>query len=405
MTMKNERNRKTENILEIPAVKLVLTLYITAMSAFVSYLTSKVHYELLWENERVAVVIFMTVSILLPYIYMMFKRQDIIKTVVLYHFIIIASAVVMVFPYEYRAYLAVVLVTVMVTDLQTGIITNAAICGFGFFSLASEPEFFFTVIMILTGTLSCLAAAYKKKGITRYFILLGIIIFNMFLNGIFGIYCKDAYPEYDKMSYIFTGAAGCIISCAIYIATEYLYNKLVLKRTTDNELKNMVKEDYKPLKEMKAKAISTYYHCREVADISKKCAEAIGANEKVAYIGGLYHEIGKISGKEYVKEGVIYGKKHGFPKEIIDIISNHNIKYGVAKNKECAIVLITDTCISAYNYYKAKKSEGITEKDVFEKAAEQRLMSGYLDKSGLSIDEFRKILNVIISSREMEHGN
>lgn len=75
MIMKNERNNKTLNILEKPAFKAILTVYIIAVSAFICYQTSKVYYELLWSNERVAVVIFMTVSILLPYFYMLYKKK------------------------------------------------------------------------------------------------------------------------------------------------------------------------------------------------------------------------------------------------------------------------------------------------------------------------------------------
>lgn len=404
MIMKNERNNKTLNILDKPVFKIILTIYIIAVSTFICYQTSKVFYELLWDNERVSVVVFMTISILLPYFYMLFKRENIIKTVIIYHFIIIATAIIMILPYEFRPYLAVVLVVSMVTNLETGIITNAAICGFGFFALASEPEFFFTIIMLLTGTLGCLVASSKSKNTTKYMGLFGIIIFNMFLNGIFKIYCKDAYLEYDKISFIILGATGCIISCISYILIKYLYEKFILKKAAKRVLDGMTKDGYLPLKELKSKAISTYYHSLEVAKLSKKCAKEIGADEDIVYVGGLYHEIGRISGREYVKDGVIYAKKHNFPTQIIDIISNHNIKYGVAKNKECAIVLIADTCISAYNYYKEKDGNNIKPKDIYEKAVIQRLMSGYLDKSGLSIDEIRKILNIIIN-REIENGN
>lgn len=405
MIMKNERNNKTLNILEKPVFKAILTVYIIAVSAFICYQTSKVYYELLWSNERVAVVIFMTVSILLPYFYMLYKKENIIKTVILYHFIIIATALIMILPYEFRPYLLVLLIVSMVTNLETGVITNGAICGFGFFSLASEPEFFFTIIMLLTGILGCLVVTSKRKNLTKYIGLICIIVFNMFLNAIFRIYCKDAYLEYEKASYIFVGAVGCIISCIVYVIIKYLFEKFVLKKATRSVLKAMTKEEFPPLKELKTKAISTYYHCVQVAELSKACAKAIGVNEDIAYVGGLYHEIGKISGREYVKDGVIYAKKHSFPPEIIDIIANHNIKYGVAKNKECAIVLIADTCISAYNYYKAKEGDSIRAKDIYEKAVVQRLMSGYLDKSKLSIDEFRKILKLITTDREMENGN
>lgn len=398
--MKNTKNNKITDYFENPIFKIIMTVYIVAVSAFISYLTSKVYYEMLWPNERTAVVIFMTISILIPYFYMLFTKVSGFKTVLLYHFILIFTAVIMLMPYEYRPYIAIVMLTVFFTNLSVGIVTNAGICGFAFFSMASEPEFFFTIIMLLTGTFSCLMASRGSKKIIKYSGALALVVFNMILNGVFRIYCDEVYIEYEKISFIFVGTLGCIIGVLVYLTVELVYERFIEKGTSPYALKQMTQENYKPLKYLKSKSISTYYHSKEVADIAKECAKKIGADEYIAYVGGLYHEIGKVFGSDYVNEGVAFAKKNQFPREIVDIIAGHNIKFGVAKSKECAIILMIDTGINAYNYYSSKKADEFEAKDIFEKAIMSRLVAGYLDKSGITIEEYNKIVKTIIDARE-----
>lgn len=403
--MKNTKNNKITEYFENPIFKMVITVYIVAIAAFISYLTSKVYYEMLWSNERIAVVIFMTVSVLIPYFYMLITGVNGFKTVLLYHFILIFTALIMIMPYEYRPYIAIVMITVYFSNLSVGIVTNAGICGFAFFSMASEPEFFFTVIMLLTGTFSCIIASKGSKKIIKYSGALGLIVFNMFLNGAFRIYCDEVYIEYEKVSFIFLGAIGCIIGAIIYMALELIYESFIEKNASSYALNQMIQEGYRPLKLLKSKSISTYYHSKEVAELSKKCAKSIGADEYIAYVGGLYHEIGKLYGNDYVNEGIAFAKKNKFPREIIDIIAGHNIKFGVAKSKECAIVLMVDTGINAYNYYTSKKSGDFEIKDIFEKSIMSRLIAGHLDKSGITIEEYNKIVKTIIAAREKTNGD
>lgn len=390
-----------KDIFNIPAVKAVLLIYVIAISAFICYLTSKVFYETLWPNERVTVVSFMTISILIPYLYMIFSKKDFLRTLVIYHLILISASLVMTMPYEYRLIPLIIIFVSVFTDFETAVVTNTAICGFGFFSMASEPEFFFTIIMLLTGTFTCFIVDKKKSKIYRLSMCGGLVIFSLLLHGIFRLYCKDSYPEYESNSFLLKSQIGIILSLIIFLALEYMYNRFILKKTPTSKLNLMVKDKYKPLELIKKKSSTVYLHSMEVARLSKKAALVIGANDTLAYVGAMYHDVGKIfNTSEYVKEGIKFAKKNSFPDEVINIILTHNVKVNKPNNKEGAIVMLADTAIAAVEYMKIKQGSNIQTKDIISNVVMNRLSTGYLNESTLTVKEIYLIIEAFLEGKE-----
>ena len=56
------------------------------------------------------------------------------------------------------------------------------------------------------------------------------------------------------------------------------------------------------LRELQQRAPGTYNHSLNVASIAEAAADAIGANALLTYVGGLYHDIGKMNKPEYFVE-------------------------------------------------------------------------------------------------------
>ncbi len=56
------------------------------------------------------------------------------------------------------------------------------------------------------------------------------------------------------------------------------------------------------LRDMQMRAPGTYNHSLAVANIAEAAADAIGANSLLAYVGALYHDIGKVNKPEYFVE-------------------------------------------------------------------------------------------------------
>lgn len=119
------------------------------------------------------------------------------------------------------------------------------------------------------------------------------------------------------------------------------------------------------LKRLTKEASGTYYHCLVVGNLAEACAEAISADPLVARVASYYHDIGKLENPQYfiennpdstelhnalkphqsaliikshVENGILLGKKHKLPYQILEVIEQHHgdgaIKYFLHKAKE-----------------------------------------------------------------------
>ncbi|MBL8762951.1 MAG: HDIG domain-containing protein [Phycisphaerae bacterium] len=61
------------------------------------------------------------------------------------------------------------------------------------------------------------------------------------------------------------------------------------------------------LRELQRRAPGTYNHSLNVASLSEAAAESIGANGLLAYVGSLYHDVGKMNKPEYFVENQTHG--------------------------------------------------------------------------------------------------
>ena len=105
------------------------------------------------------------------------------------------------------------------------------------------------------------------------------------------------------------------------------------------------------LQELAQRAPGTYNHSINVASLSEKAADAIGANGLLCRVGAYFHDIGKILKPEYfienqgpeanlhkalapamstlviiahVKDGADLARQHGLPQAIIDFVEQHH---------------------------------------------------------------------------------
>ena len=102
---------------------------------------------------------------------------------------------------------------------------------------------------------------------------------------------------------------------------------------------------------MQQKALGTYNHSLQVANISEAAAEAIRADGLLVYVGALYHDVGKINKPEYfienqaggpnkhdklspamsllvitghVKDGIELAREYSLPRVLIHFIESHH---------------------------------------------------------------------------------
>jgi putative nucleotidyltransferase with HDIG domain len=120
--------------------------------------------------------------------------------------------------------------------------------------------------------------------------------------------------------------------------------------TTDMTLMELSDLNHPLLREMATKAPGTYAHTMQVSLLAEEAATAIGANPLLCRVGAYFHDIGKTAEADYftenqngknlhdhlqavtsgriiadhVKRGLVIGRQHKLPEEVIDFIPEHH---------------------------------------------------------------------------------
>lgn len=145
------------------------------------------------------------------------------------------------------------------------------------------------------------------------------------------------------------------------------------------------------LQKLKAHSESVFEHSVRISELSEKAANAIGADALLAKVGGLYHEIGKINGKNYIEEGLKLAEEYAFPVELRAIIREHNIKYDKPSSVEAAIVMLADSVVSTVEYIEKNNDRRFTKQKIIENIFQLRLDKGTFDSSKLSLMDYKAL--------------
>lgn len=193
------------------------------------------------------------------------------------------------------------------------------------------------------------------------------------------------------------------------IILEKLNDDIILEdnSTSDDMYQRILSEDFELLKKLKERSPVLYQHSFKIAELSSDAARLIGCDQKVAKAGGLYHEIGKLKGKDYVEAGVLLAQEYNFPKEVIEVIKQHSSKIEKPQSKEAAIVMLTESVISTINYFEHEKKKALNDgrklkeqpiSKIISNIMDIRFAKGTLDQSGISISEFNELKTFYIES-------
>jgi len=144
---------------------------------------------------------------------------------------------------------------------------------------------------------------------------------------------------------------------------------------------------------MKLKGISEklYEHAIHIGAISYRAAKVIGADENLARAGGLYHEIGKINGKNYIEEGIRIAEEYAFPKDLTLILKQHNINHEKPTSVEATIVMLSDNVVSTIEYIDQTGDVRFTTDKIIDNIFKMRMDKGTFDNSGLSVKDFKQL--------------
>lgn len=169
----------------------------------------------------------------------------------------------------------------------------------------------------------------------------------------------------------------------------------VTKPDLTKELQEILADDFPLHLRMKDYSKDLYKHSRHIAELSSKAAAYVGANTLLAKAGGFYHEVGKISGQNYIEEGVKLAKEYQLPAEVQSIIRQHNIKYEKPTSTEAVIVMFADNILSSIEYIsqsKDKKASKLSPEKIIHQIFQLRLEKGTFEEAGISLNSYKRLL-------------
>lgn len=396
-------NMREENILRSYGIKLLAFIYMTGLTIFLSYYISKVYEEVLWDNERVAKTAFISISFMVSLIYFVVTEKSILRSMFLYHFVLLGTVACIFTELSYMPFVLMPMIVTAVCGLKAGLVTSATVGSVLFEGMIYYPEYVFGVILTVLCVASCFAVCKKNSMLKN---AAGVITYLMteFLSVMFfKHYCVEIDVVYRTTSYVVISMITAVACVVVANVAGMLLKWFIYKETPDFYIRKISSADYAVINMMKRKSTSLYYHSTEVAELARVAARRIGANEALAYAGGIYHDIGKLTGQEYIKEGLLLAEKYNLPNNVRAIMVEHNVKSRLPRSKESAIVMLCDTAVSAVEYLKGTMDKKeMSEKTIVENALNKRIISGALHKSGLTIEEFDIIKEVLVKVKEKQ---
>lgn len=280
------------------------------------------------------------------------------------------------------------------------------------------------VYLLIIGTILCMLAKYLKEKSTALYAITIILSLQIILLFILNSFDIKRIVKIDLLMALL----GSLMVIAISFVFSIIYHKLsfgfIKQFAITKELavpyQESLENNQKPMEELigthtweeifdpnfsllqrlKIYSSKLYNHSLLIGDISEKAAMSIGADTKKAKAGGLYHEIGRIEGTDYIEEGIKLAEVYHLPNIIKDIIRQHNLKYGNPKTPEAAIVMLTVSIITSKEYLEKTIPETLKSIDseatlpldkIIDNVLQMRLEKGSLDEAGISLLQYNKL--------------
>lgn len=279
------------------------------------------------------------------------------------------------------------------------------------------------IYLLIFGVVLCMLAKYMKERKLLKYIIVIVVSLDLILNFVMNDFLIRNILH-NKI--LFSIIIDIILVVITYIVSRYYEGKInnksrkssqdkdfVYNKDSINETKKMnvaskigsldefIKPDFILLKELNRYSNALYLRSRKVGKLSFLAAKEIGANEKLALAGGLYHDIGRMRDGDYVQKGIELINQYNMPSEIGDIINQHNVKYANPTSPEAAIVMLTVSILAtkeilennAINNGKltSDKNNNLSMKKIIENVFDMRLSKHSLDESGMTICQFNHL--------------
>jgi uncharacterized domain HDIG len=309
------------------------------------------------------------------------------------------------------------------------------------------------ILNVLSGGIALVSFAFLNRGWLQFLnsllLFLGMFIVHYAFRQLESVAFESI--NYTIIMYIFFNALFVVATYPLVFLFEKIFSLVSV-----STLRDLSDTNNRLLQELSRKAPGTFQHSLQVANLAERAVRSIGGDTRLAKVGAMYHDVGKInnpqcfienqahgvdyhkglspieSAREIIKhvaDGVELAKKFRLPQIIIDYITSHHahsqtgyfyMQYcnqgGDPENigeftyqgtlpttKEQVVVMMADAVEAASRTLKDYSVESISA--LVNNITKQRIADSQLVKADISIKEINIVRAVFIKHlQEIYHA-
>ena len=269
--------------------------------------------------------------------------------------------------------------------IVTGLFLNVLL------AMTTGGSFHELLAYILLSTIGgTLAKALRQQ---EYRVMIGLLFLclNVLFPSIFCYWTNEGITPVQLGYAVLNG-----ILTAIYAIFVYPKNKERTEQEITYSYVNILADDYSHVREIKNYSMTEYLHARKVSDLAYKYARMLGLKADLAAAAGFYYRLGRMEGEPFVENGVKKADELCFPEELIQILKEYNGEKSLPSTPESALVHIIDGVLIKVELLEQQvKSSRWNREILVHQTLNEFSSSGLYDKSGLSINAFIKIRELL----------
>lgn len=235
-----------------------------------------------------------------------------------------------------------------------------------------------------------LAKALKKRD---FRVLIGLIL--AFVSILFP--CIFYYLSNETIgisSFVYAIINGVVV--ALYAIFLYPKTKRITIFEIEQFYDDLLGDDYRLVREVRSYSKAEFLHARKVSEIAYKYANILRLNANLASVAGFYYRLGHWEGEPFVENGVKKAKEMCFPTELVQILKEYNGENELPSTPESALVHIIDGIAIKLELLENEVGTSQWNREVvIYQTLDEFSSSGLYDKSGLSINAFIKIRELL----------
>ena len=216
--------------------------------------------------------------------------------------------------------------------------------------LISESGIELYMIAAVSGTIAFVTFSLYQRGWLQFVNTLYLFIAAVIVHIGFKLLSEGTIFPLDQKIYLylFIGSVLVVVTYPFVFLMEKMFYMVSI-----STLKDLSDTENKILEELATKAPGTFQHSMQVANLAERAALAIGCNPRIARVGALYHDIGKLNNPqafiENSRAGINYHKELS-PVESAQTIIKH-VEDGVAMADKAKLPkLIKDFILSHHGH-------------------------------------------------------